>query len=155
ELHGAAAARADRRAPSARRAQLDHARAGRPRAGGLPAPVRPGDAAEGSPALREPGLDRDAARARRPRAPQAGGQARPQPDADREQQDAVQLLELDSLLHDLARADERKARIVELYYFGGLTRAELAGITGLSPATLGRELSFARSWIAAKLEDPA
>src|SRR5690606_30568054 len=31
-------------------------------------------------------------------------------DADREQQDAVQLLELDSLLHDLARADERKAR---------------------------------------------
>lgn len=74
-------------------------------------------------------------------------------EADRTEHDAVQLLELDSLLHDLARADPRKARIVELYYFGGLTRAELAEATGLSPATLGRELSFARSWIAAQLED--
>jgi len=67
--------------------------------------------------------------------------------------DAVQLLELDSLLDDLARADARKARIVELYYFGGLTRSELSDVTGLSPATLGRELSFARSWIFAQLDD--
>lgn len=74
-------------------------------------------------------------------------------DAGRAEQEAVHLLELDSLLHDLARADPRKARIVELYYFGGLTRSELAEVTGLSPATLGRELSFARSWIAAKLEE--
>jgi len=73
---------------------------------------------------------------------------------DRDQFDrgAVQLLELDSLLDDLARVDARKARILEFHYFGGLTRTEIAEITGLSAATLGRELSFARSWIAAQLD---
>jgi DNA-binding transcriptional regulator LsrR (DeoR family) len=60
-------------------------------------------------------------------------------------------LELDSLLDDRARAGARKARILEMHYFGGLTRSEMAEATGLSPATLGRELSFARSWIAAQL----
>lgn len=64
---------------------------------------------------------------------------------------AVQLLELDNLLTDLARADLRKAQLVEMHYFGGLTRSEMAEVTGLSPATLGRELSFARSWIHAQL----
>jgi RNA polymerase sigma factor (TIGR02999 family) len=73
-------------------------------------------------------------------------------DAEGQEQGAVQLLELDTLLDDLARADPRKARILELHYFGGLTRAEMAEVTGLSPATLGRELSFARSWIAAQLD---
>ncbi len=65
---------------------------------------------------------------------------------------AMQLLELDALLDDLARADPRKARLVEMHYFGGMTRSEMAEITGLSPATLGRELSFARSWIQAQLD---
>lgn len=66
---------------------------------------------------------------------------------------AVQLLELDDLLGELARADPRKAELVEMHYFGGLTRAEMAEATGLSPATLGRELSFARSWIHARLSE--
>lgn len=66
---------------------------------------------------------------------------------------AVQLLELDELLNELARADPRKAQLVEMHYFGGLTRAEMAEATGLSPATLGRELSFARSWIHARLSE--
>lgn len=64
---------------------------------------------------------------------------------------ALQLLEFDGLLSDLARADQRKAQLVEMHYFGGLTRSEMAKVTGLSPATLGRELSFARSWIRAQL----
>jgi RNA polymerase sigma factor (TIGR02999 family) len=64
---------------------------------------------------------------------------------------AIQLLELDSLLDDLGRADPRKAKLVELYYFSGLTRSEMAEVTGLSPATLGRELSFARTWIFAQM----
>lgn len=75
-------------------------------------------------------------------------------EGDRLDQDAAQLLELDALLDDLARADPRKARILEMHYFGGLTRAEMAEATGLSPATLGRELSFARSWIHAQLSEP-
>lgn len=65
--------------------------------------------------------------------------------------EAVQLLELDELLNDLDQADSRKARIAEMHYFGGLTRAEIAAATGLSPATLGRELRFVRSWIHARL----
>lgn len=74
-----------------------------------------------------------------------------QRDDDPHDQGAVQLLELDTLLDDLARADQRKAQLVEMHYFGGLTRSEMADVTGLSPATLGRELSFARSWIQAQL----
>lgn len=66
--------------------------------------------------------------------------------------DAVQLLELDVLLNDLARLDGRKAQVLELHYFGGLSRAEMSEVTGLSAATLGRELSFARSWILAQLD---
>ena len=65
---------------------------------------------------------------------------------------SMQLLELHDLLNQLARIDERKAQLVELHYFGGLLRAELSEITGLSSATLGRELSFARSWIMAQLD---
>ena len=65
---------------------------------------------------------------------------------------SMQLLELDSLLNQLARFDERKAQLVELHYFGGLQRTEMSEITGLSTATLGRELSFARSWIMAQLD---
>jgi RNA polymerase sigma factor (TIGR02999 family) len=72
-------------------------------------------------------------------------------DEEQDGHQAMQLLELDALLDDLARADPRKARLVEMHYFGGMTRSEMAEVTGLSPATLGRELSFARSWIQAQL----
>ena len=74
-------------------------------------------------------------------------------DGEGDDQAALQLLELDALLTELAQADPRKAQIVELHYFSGLSRAEMAELTGLSPATLGRELSFARSWIQAQLSD--
>lgn len=74
-------------------------------------------------------------------------------EGDRLDSDAFQLLELDALLNNLAQADERKARVAELHYFGGLTREEMATVTGLSPATLGRELRFVRSWIRAQLSD--
>lgn len=74
-------------------------------------------------------------------------------EGDRLDSDAFQLLELDALLNDLAQADGRKARVAELHYFGGLTREEMAAVTGLSPATLGRELRFVRSWIRAQLSE--
>jgi RNA polymerase sigma factor (TIGR02999 family) len=65
--------------------------------------------------------------------------------------EAVQLLELDALLNNLAQADSRKAQVAEMHYFGGLTRSEMSEVTGLSPATLTRELRFVRSWIHAQL----
>lgn len=75
-------------------------------------------------------------------------------EVDRQNTEAVQLLELDAVLNRLAEADSRKASIADLHYFGGLTREEIAAETGLSTATVGRELRFVRSWIRAQLAEP-
>lgn len=59
--------------------------------------------------------------------------------------------ELDAALERLETVDERQARILEQRYFGGLTLEETAEATGLSLATVKRELRFARAWLAAEL----
>jgi len=59
--------------------------------------------------------------------------------------------ELDDALERLEALDERQARILEQRYFGGLTLEETAEATGLSLATVKRELRFARAWLAAEL----
>ncbi len=61
------------------------------------------------------------------------------------------LIEIDEAISRLAEIDARKAEIVELKYFGGLTGRELAEVTGLSTTTLGRELNLALSWITDEL----
>jgi RNA polymerase sigma factor (sigma-70 family) len=53
----------------------------------------------------------------------------------------------------LAGSDERKARILELHYFGGLTYEEMEQVLGVSTATLSRELRFAKAWLRARLAD--
>jgi len=62
-----------------------------------------------------------------------------------------EVLALDQALERLARLDRRKLRIVELHFFGGLTYEETAEVVGLSPATVGRELRFAKAWLADQL----
>ena len=57
------------------------------------------------------------------------------------------LIALDEALLDLARLDERKCRIVELRYFGGLTAEEAAEVMGISLRTVHREWDLARSWL--------
>ena len=47
--------------------------------------------------------------------------------------------------------DPRKARIVELRHFGGLTLEEAAGILGVSVATAHREQRFAEAWLSKAL----
>jgi RNA polymerase sigma factor (TIGR02999 family) len=59
--------------------------------------------------------------------------------------------ELMEALSALERHDERKAKLIELKYFGGLTTEEIAEVTGLSAATIGRDLRFARAWLKANL----
>jgi RNA polymerase sigma factor (TIGR02999 family) len=59
----------------------------------------------------------------------------------------VELIELDDTLARLARLDDRKAQVVELRFFGGLTVAEVAEVLGVSVATVEREWSFARAWL--------
>lgn len=57
------------------------------------------------------------------------------------------VLALDFALQSLARIDERKSRIIELKYFGGLTAEEISEVTGLSVTTVGRDLRLAHAWL--------
>ena len=60
---------------------------------------------------------------------------------------SVDLIAVHDALDALEAIDGRKSRIVELKFFGGLTIAEIAGVMGLSPATIEREWSFSRAWL--------
>lgn len=57
------------------------------------------------------------------------------------------ILDLDDSLNRLALQDERKAKLVELIYFGGLTYDEAAAALAISPATVHRELRLAKAWL--------
>ena len=62
---------------------------------------------------------------------------------------------LDDSLRRLATHDPRKARIVELRFFGGLTNVEAAEVLSVSPATAERDWKFARAWLFAALDESA
>jgi RNA polymerase sigma factor (TIGR02999 family) len=66
--------------------------------------------------------------------------------------DAVDVLALDDALARLAILDPRKARLVELRYFAGLSIPDAAAALGISPATVGREWAVARMWLRRELE---
>src|SRR5262245_40839262 len=57
------------------------------------------------------------------------------------------LLDLDDALRALERLDARKAQIVTLRFFSGLTVEETASALDLSPATVKNDWSFARAWL--------
>jgi RNA polymerase sigma factor (TIGR02999 family) len=61
------------------------------------------------------------------------------------------ILALDEAIEKLSRLDERKARIVELHYFGGLTYDETAKALQISAATVDRDLRFAKAWLFREL----
>jgi RNA polymerase sigma-70 factor (ECF subfamily) len=60
---------------------------------------------------------------------------------------AENLVALDDALHALARMDARKARVVELRFFGGLSVEETAEVLQVSPGTVMRDWSTARAWL--------
>lgn len=60
---------------------------------------------------------------------------------------AVDLIALEEALERLAADDARKARVVELKFYGGLTTQEIAEVLAISRATVEREWSFARAWL--------
>lgn len=66
---------------------------------------------------------------------------------------AFDVAALDVALHRLAELDERKARIVDLRFFGGLSIDETAGVLGVSPATVKTDWAFARAWLHRELGD--
>lgn len=57
------------------------------------------------------------------------------------------LLELDEALARLEQLDERKSRILELRFFGGMSYAETCEVLGISTSTLDRELRLAKAWL--------
>jgi RNA polymerase sigma factor (TIGR02999 family) len=57
------------------------------------------------------------------------------------------ILDLDDALKRLAVHDSRKADVVELLFFGGLTYDEAAAMLNISPATVHRELRMAKAWL--------
>lgn len=61
------------------------------------------------------------------------------------------LLDLDAALTALAAQDPRKARAVELHFFGGLTHKEIADLLEVSVSTVRGDLRLAKAWLSARL----
>ena len=64
----------------------------------------------------------------------------------------IDLLALDQALTRLAELDPRQARIIELRYFGGLSLEETADALEVAPATVKRDWSVARAFLARELD---
>lgn len=68
-----------------------------------------------------------------------------------EDADSYEVLALHQALCQLAELDIRSARVVELAYFGGMVREEIALVLGVSVPTVDRDLRFAKAWLNRKL----
>jgi RNA polymerase sigma factor (TIGR02999 family) len=66
---------------------------------------------------------------------------------------AADLIDLDRALDELAAAEPRLARLVELRFFGGLKIEEVSALLGCSSRTAKRDWKFARAWLLNKLGD--
>ncbi len=64
----------------------------------------------------------------------------------------AELVELDEALKRLAEFDPRKARVVELRFFGGLNTDETAQVMGIHANTVIRDWSTARAWLYKELK---
>jgi RNA polymerase sigma factor (TIGR02999 family) len=60
---------------------------------------------------------------------------------------AAELVALDEALTRLAEIDERKSKVVELRFFGGMSVEETAEALGVSPITIKRDWSTAKAWL--------
>jgi RNA polymerase sigma factor (TIGR02999 family) len=62
------------------------------------------------------------------------------------------LLALDDALDELARVDDRQSQVVVMRFFAGLTNEEIAGVLGVSTATVMRDWKLAKSWLLRELD---
>jgi RNA polymerase sigma-70 factor, ECF subfamily len=93
-------------------------------------------------------------RARRRAAAKRGGKGEPldlDKTVDLAQTQARQVVALDDALNALAEVDPRKARIVELRFFGGLSVKETAEVVKVSSDTVMRDWKLARAWLLTEL----
>jgi RNA polymerase sigma factor (TIGR02999 family) len=86
---------------------------------------------------------------RRGRQKRGGGQGRIQLEegAAMDLERDLDLVALDEALKELAKLDERKSRIVELRFFGGMNIEETAEALHCAPATVKRDWTFAKTWL--------
>ena len=66
----------------------------------------------------------------------------------------VDLLALDEALAKLERIDRRKADLVKLRFFAGLTNAQAAAALGISASTADNDWAYARSWLRLEIGSP-
>jgi DNA-directed RNA polymerase specialized sigma24 family protein len=66
-----------------------------------------------------------------------------------------QIVAVDLALQRLAKTDERKSRVLEMRFFGGLSVEETAGVLGVAPNTVIRDWNFARAWLRRELASGA
>jgi len=64
----------------------------------------------------------------------------------------LDVLALHEALEEFARLDERKSRVVELRYFGGMTVEETAEVLDVSPETVARDWRLAKAWLRRRIE---
>jgi RNA polymerase sigma factor (TIGR02999 family) len=63
------------------------------------------------------------------------------------------VLAVEEALQNLAKLDERKAKVVEMRFFGGLTNEEVAQVLGVARSTVADDWTFARAWLAEELQE--
>jgi RNA polymerase sigma factor (TIGR02999 family) len=66
-------------------------------------------------------------------------------------QKSAEVLALDQALHELARVDARKASVIELRFFGGLSVEETAEVLQISAQSVMRDWKLARAWLVREL----
>jgi RNA polymerase sigma-70 factor (ECF subfamily) len=71
---------------------------------------------------------------------------------DYSDEQAGNLIFLDDALRQLAAFDERKARVLELRYFGGLEMEEIGELLGASASTVRRDVRYAEAWLRRELK---
>jgi RNA polymerase sigma-70 factor (ECF subfamily) len=71
------------------------------------------------------------------------------------QERAAELIALDEALTRFAAIDERKSKVVELRFFGGMSVEETAEALRLSPITIKREWSAAKAWLYREIANDA
>ena len=64
---------------------------------------------------------------------------------------AAELIALDDALQALAQFDARKAKVIELRFFGGLSVEETAEVLQISPQSVHRDWKLARAWLTREL----
>lgn len=60
---------------------------------------------------------------------------------------APDVLDVNEALDGLSKIDARKARVIEMRYFGGMEREEIAAALGLTLATVKRDLRLGEAWL--------